>query len=394
MAYILILLPMINFYFDLTIARHDTGNIILQVTDRAHIGGETTYYAANIPYGLRYPKTGNDYLFFGGFGITNSRIYVADGYYGPNQRIDRDFRTRDVIHRVSRYGLQEYEASYIDSGHPTPKNIKVTQYSLSSPDPKYDDGVIMIFKIKNEGAIAIDSLYAGIILDLEFMTGGITREVANTDTIRRCVYQRAAETENPTVGIKILSPPRWVRWANLACLHNPTYSYPTSGLHDTFKYKFFAGRIRQYVGGTTSDWSSVASVGPFRLEPQQEYVCAFAILGGISIDNFLANADSIQSFYNRLFIGISENNLEKKIALLTNQRILNSQAKLQLKVNTEEELKVNLYDLSGKLVQSFGKIKGKKIPTLILNKDYRKRIYFLRVEGKENYLTEKLIYLK
>lgn len=389
MVYLVILLQIINFNpnLDLTIARHDTGNIILQVTDRAHIGGETTG-TANIPYGLRYPRTGTDHLFFGGFGITNSRTYVADGHYAPNYSIDRDFRIRDIIHRVSRYGLQEYEASYIDSGHPTPKNIKVTQYTLASPDPNYDDGVIMIFTIKNEGDTQIDSLYAGIILDLD-MAGG-TSDLAYTDTIRRCVYQRRSAAENPTVGIKILSP---ATWANLACLYNPTYVHPYYGLPDTFKYKFLTGIIRQYSGVTSSDWSSVASVGPFSLEPQQEYVCAFAILGGASINDFLANADSIQAFYDRL-VGISENKNEKKVVLLTNPIILNYQSKLQLKVNADEELKINLYDLCGKFVDCLGKINGKKVHTLILNKDYSKGIYFLRVEGKENYLTKKLIYLK
>ncbi|MEO0105635.1 MAG: hypothetical protein ABIK46_05910, partial [candidate division WOR-3 bacterium] len=243
MVYLVILLQIINFNpnLDLTIARHDTGNIILQVTDRAHIGGETTG-TTNIPYGLRYPRTGTDHLFFGGFGITNSRTYVADGHYAPNLRIDRDFRIRDAIHRVSRYGLQEYEASYIDSGHPTPKNIKVTQYTLASPDPNYDDGVIMIFTIKNEGNTRIDSLYAGIILDLDM--AGSTSDLAYTDTVRRCVYQRQSATENPTVGIKILQP---TTWANLACLYNPTYVHPYYGLPDTFKYKFLTGIIRQYA---------------------------------------------------------------------------------------------------------------------------------------------------
>lgn len=389
MMYLVILLQIINFNsnLELTIARHDTGNIILQVTDRAHIGGETTG-TTNIPYGLRYPRTGSDHLFFGGFGITNSRTYVADGHYAPNYRIDRDFRIRDAIHRVSRYGLQEYEATYIDSGHPTPKNIKIKQYSLASPDPRYDDGVIMIFTIKNEGTITVDSLYAGIILDLD-LPGATPSELANTDTVRRCVYQRRSTTENPTVGIKILSP----TWANLACLYNPTYVHPYYGLPDTFKYKFLTGIIRQYSGVTSSDWSTVASVGPFRLEPQQEYVCAFAILGGTSISDFLTNADSIQAFYNRL-VGLSENKKEKKVILLTNPIILNSKTKLQLKVNTEEELKVNLYDLCGKFVDCLGKINGKKVHNLTLNKEYSKGIYFLRVEGKENYLTKKLVYLK
>ncbi|MEO0119261.1 MAG: T9SS type A sorting domain-containing protein, partial [candidate division WOR-3 bacterium] len=192
------------------------------------------------------------------------------------------------------------------------------------------------------------------------------------------------------VGIKILQP---TTWANLACLYNPTYVHPYRGLPDTFKYKFLTGIIRQYAGVTTSDWSSVASVGPFSLEPQQEYVCAFAILGGTSINDFLANADSIQAFYDRL-VGISENKNEKKIVLLTNPVILSSKSKLQLKVNTDEELKINLYDLCGKFVDCLGKINGKKIYTLSISKEYPKGIYFLRVEGKENYLTKKLIYLK
>lgn len=390
MVYFVILLQIFNFNpnFDLTIARHDTGNIILQVTDRAHIGGETTG-TANIPYGLRYPRTGTDHLFFGGFCLTNAINYVADGHYAPNYRIDRDFRTSDVIHRVFRYGLQEFEGSYIDSGHPTPKNIKVTQYSLASPHPNYDDGVILIFTIKNEGNTSVDSLYAGIILDLDFPAGSPS-EYAYTDTVRRCVYQRRSTTDNPTVGIKILSP---TTWANLACLYNPTYVHPYYGLPDSFKYKFLKGIIRAYSGVTASDYSSVASVGPFNLAPQEEYVCAFAIVGGTSTNDFLTNADSIQAFYDRL-VGLSENSSEKKVIILTNPLILKSGSNLQIKVNTEKDLKINLYNLCGKFVDCLARIKGNKVYNLTLNKEYPKGIYFLRIEGEEVRITKKIVYLK
>ena len=390
MVYLVILLQIINLNpnLDFTIARHDTGNIILQVTDRAHIGGETTG-TTNIPYGLRYPRTGSDHLFFGGFCLTNSITYVADGHYAPNQRIDRDFRIVDVIHRVFRYGLQEFEAAYIDSGHPTPKSLKVTQYSLASPNPNYDDGVIMIFTIKNLGNTRVESLYAGIILDLD-LPGGSPSELSGTDTVRRCVYQRGSTTENPTVGIKIL----WPRsWANLACLYNPTYVHPYYGLPDSFKYKFLKGIIRQYAGVTASDWSSVASIGPFSLEPNEEYQCAFALLGGSSVNEFLNNADSLQAFYERL-VGINENRNEKKVTLLTNPVIINNKTKLLLKTHTDEELKVNLYDLCGKYVDCLGKIKGEKVHSLKIDKSYSQGIYFLRVEGKKVYLTKKVVYLK
>jgi len=390
MIYLVIYYQIINLApnFNFTIVRHDTGNIILQVTDRAHIGGETTG-TTNIPYGFRYPRTGSDHLFFGGFCLTNSITYVADGHYAPNYRIDRDFRTVDPIHRVSRYGLQEFEATYIDSGHPTPKSLKVTQYSLASPDPNYDDGVIIIFTIKNLGATRVESLYAGIILDLD-LPGGSPSELGGTDTVRRCVYQRRSTTENPTVGIKIL----WPRsWANLACLYNPTYVHPYYGLPDSFKYKFLKGIIRQYAGVTANDWSSVASVGPFSLEPNEEYMCAFALLGGSSVNEFLNNADSLQAFYERL-VGISENKNEKKVTLLTNPVIINNKTKLILKTNIDEELKINLYDLCGKYIDCLGKIKGQKIHDLKVDKSYPQGIYFLRIEGKKVYLTKKIVYLK
>lgn len=389
MVYFVILLQIISFNLNVErrIARHDTGNIILQVTGRAHIGAETTY-GYNIPFGLRYPRGALDHLYFGGFCLTNSIVYAADGHYAPGARIDRDFRTIDSLRRIFRYGLQEWECTYIDSGHPTPKSLKVTQYSLASPHASYDDGVIMIFKIKNEGTDTVRNLFAGIILDLD-MRGTIS-EFTYTDTIRRCVYQRQSATENPTVGIKILYPRSW---RNLACLHNPTYVYPDTGLPDSFKYKFLSGAIRVYSGVTATDWSSIASVGPFTLAPQDEYECAFAIIGGTSTAAFLSNADSLQVFYDRL-IGISENKNENKITLLTKPIILNTKTKLLLKVNTDEELKINLYDICGKYLDCLGKISGKKLHTLTINKEYPQGVYFLRVEGEKVYLTKKFIYLK
>ena len=390
MVFLLVLLQIVNVNpeIDHKIAQHDTGNVIMKVTSRCCIGDTVPPSSGNIINGFKYPKTGQNLLFFGGFALGNSITYVADGHYAPGSQVSRDFRTVDSLVRVFRHNAQEWECTYNDSGHPTPKSLRVKQYSICSPNVLYDDGVIMEFTIENEGVSAVNDLYAGLLFDFDWpsnLTG------CGSDTIRRCVWMRGNTTDNPTIGVKILDPQSW---ANLSCIDHDTFVYPWTGEPDSIKYKFLAGIIKKFASTSYKDWSLIASVGPFSLEPAQEYSFAFAVLGGASLVNFYDNADSMQSYYNQIS-GISENSvpkLEQPKIKLTTLNPVKENAKVNLQISEKCAITLNLYDALGRYLNTIWQGNGPCQENLIFNtQDLPSGLYFIRLTTESATKTTKLI---
>ncbi len=224
---------------------HDTGNCKLSLDAWGHI------------LNFRYPRMSANWLFFGGIAVGNSRTYVADAF-SP----ESDFQIVDSFRRVNRLRLQEYKLIIDDSNHPTPKNIEIEQYSVASPFPAYDDGVIIEYIFTNKGTTPIENLYAGIFMDWDLGTPNPNR--AGTDTIRRTPWMRQRATDNPTVGTTILYP---YSWANLYCTDPDSFVYPFPEMPDSIKYKIISGLMRKYASTRDYDWSTCASVGPFTLAP-------------------------------------------------------------------------------------------------------------------------------
>ncbi|MEO0109862.1 MAG: T9SS type A sorting domain-containing protein [candidate division WOR-3 bacterium] len=362
---------------------HDTGNCQLTVTAYGHIGFLSSQQTQGV--GFKYPRAGVNWLFFGGMALGNSRTYVADAFFGLNQVDSRDFTIVESLDYYNRLGLEEYRGVMRDGAHPTPKNIRVEQYSVATADPRYDDGVIIEYTYTNVGTEPVNGLYAGIFIDFDM--GAANTNQAGTDTARRVVWMRQSTSDNPTVGIKILYPNSW---ANLYCTDHDTFVYPVQGMHDTVKYKIMAGLYRKYASNRNYDWSVCASVGPFDLAPDQSYKCAFAILGGTSLALFYENCDSLQSFYNQ-YLGIAGEPINKNIPTLTVfPNPFRSDAQISLSLPKEEFFSLSLYDVSGKLVENLYSGKGKYY-TGKLNKNYPSGVYFLHLKGNETNRTWKVI---
>jgi len=390
MVFLLVLLQVVNFNPELgtVIAQHDTGNVIMKVTARGCIGDTVTPASGNIVNGFKYPSTGSNWLYFGGFAIGNSITYVADGHYAPGGITSRDFQVVDSLNRVFRHGAQEWECVYNDSGDPTPQSIKITQYSIGSPDPLYDDGVIMHFTATNMGTSPVNALYAGLFFDFD-MGANLTR--CGNDTIGRSVWMRQNTTDNPTIGLKILSPESW---KNLSCVDHDTWVYPLQGTPDSIKYKFLAGIITKYASNRDDDWSIMGSIGPFSLAPAEEYTFAFAILGGTSLTDFIANGESLQSYYNQIS-DISENSLPKvnpPSLKLSTLNPVKENGLVKLQVSEKGKVVLNLYDALGRYTNTIWTGNGPCDENIVFNtKNLSSGLYFLRLNTENATKTLKLI---
>ncbi|MGB9742733.1 MAG: C25 family cysteine peptidase [candidate division WOR-3 bacterium] len=332
---------------------HDTGNCKLSVTALGSIGF-TEPPSLDPGAGFCYPKTSASHLYYASFLLGNSASYVVDRFYGqPASNINTDFRLVDSVRVVfpPQSGDEQFRAVLSDAGHTTPKSIRITQNSYMSASPGYDDFVVLVYDIMNQGASAVNSLYAGIIADFD-VGSDPTQNTVTSNEAKRFTYMRTAASANPCVGVKILAPPSF---ANLCAIDHARYVYPDSAMTDGMKFRILNGTIVQRNSNRSYDWSVGVSVGPFNLNPNESYRVAFAFVGGTSAANFEANADSAQSWYDN-YLGIQGDEGTPRTRDFAGIRVIpnpiSSAVLMSYNLNQSGRVKIELFDITGRQVAS------------------------------------------
>ncbi len=282
---------------------HDTGYCKLTVSCFGSIGYDNP--PADAGSGFCYPKTAASALFYGSFAMGTGPTYVADRHFSQpaNGPVNNDLRAIDSLRPIVPPGIgdEHFFCSFSDATHPTPKNLKVTQHSYMSASSTYDDFIVIIYDIENQGTNPVNGLYAGVFMDFDIGSSPATNQGAS-DTIRRLTYMRQVATANPTVGVKILEP---ASYANLSLVDHAIYVYPESAMTDGMKWRFLNGTIVQRNSNRPYDWSVVTSAGPFNIDPGASTRFAIAIVGGSDETAIRNNADAAQNWYNT-YVGIAE----------------------------------------------------------------------------------------
>jgi hypothetical protein len=181
-------------------------------------------------------------------------------------------------------------------------------------DP-YNDWAVVTYDFTNSGSSAINGLYVGMIADFDVGSDPATN-VAASDTVKRTIYMKAQSSENPTVGFKVLDPHAF---KNLSAVDHNLYVYPDTAMTENMKWRFLSGAIVQRSSNRAYDWSVIASAGPFDLPVGGQERVAFAVVGINGLANWVAAADSAQSWYDHNLLGVSE---EKPVGVATAERPL------------------------------------------------------------------------
>ena len=389
-----------DFYvpFGLEWANHNIGNVIFTVTCDGSCG--FTEQGSKAGSGFIYPKNGKNQLSIGSLWVGNSKNWIANRDYPadpaqewvvtttPNGRMKMTLPTASE---------QDGWAMYQD----TIKKVKVEQQSYSWSNKPYDDFVIMKYTIANNGDTAIKGLYAGQFMD--FNVGGDSINSGSSDSTRKLVYMW--RNGNPCVGVEILSQTDSV--TNLSLIRNSTYLYAKHYIADSIKIKFLNGGLST-VPSDTTDWSLIASSGPFTLSAGDSTVFAIAVLGGDSLPDFRANADTARYLYKNI-IGISENNkIAGKNVLFQNypnpfveKTVICYSLNESRNDYTVNDSRLTIYDMAGRLVKSFSLTPNPQSLTTAVEWDRKdtkgKRVasglYFYKLKAGNFVDTKKLVVL-
>jgi len=375
---------------------HDCGNCQFTVTRYGALGFMSSGQTGGV--GFKYPGSGSNHLFYGGFAVGNSSSYVVDRYYESASGDDQDWNTTttpDGKCRMLEPGPNNFDeyatARYDDSGHPSAKGLVCEQYSWAWDDPTANDFVIMKFVLRNDGSTTISNLYAAVFMDWD-ISSSYTSNNGNSETARNLTYMYY-NSSYPYVGVEILDPPRTVPAKNLAIIDNETYVWPYNGLPDNIQIQFMDGTI-QSPSGSANDFSTCNSAGPFTLAPGQSAVAAFAILGGTNLSDLQANADTA---YNRYwnFPGVKEGERRSVTSKVSLYPVVSGGRLSLAYTGFSGGLGVMVYDVVGRKVEErcWDRLSGDGVLSIDLTR-LPNGVYFVRLETDVKSVVQKVILVK
>jgi hypothetical protein len=113
------------------------------------------------------------------------------------------------------------------------------------------------------------------------------------------------------------------------------------------------------VGDSLSDYSVLASVGPFDLYPAQEPVVAFAIVGGLSLEELQLHAHVAQLVYSEGFTDVPEQPAGEPVRLTClRPNAPNPFARetvIRFDLTQTADVQLRVFDATGRLVRTLAR---------------------------------------
>lgn len=333
---------------------HDVGNVKLTVSKQGAIGflGDEPNDEGD---GFRYPKDDfKSWLFHATFAAGNSPTYINDRFYGDdnNYKNAKDWVVSTdpdgmVIIGRHEYSDQDSRASYNDDGNwETGKGLTVRQFGYAWRDKDY---VILKFVLLNPDTSALEEMYAGIIADYDMGTDP-NANMAGTDQSLRLAYMKQTADDNPHVGVMLLKGAK----ANVSILANPVYVYNGSDhvWNEETCFKFINGELSFASAPNDTDWSVVASAGPFDLPVGGTDTVSFAFLAGDNLADLKANAADCQETWDNMEFEALEEDKVAPLALdlSVSPQLLTGKGSILFSLPTASNARLDVFDLAGRKV--------------------------------------------
>ncbi len=286
--------------------------------------------------GFVYPEGGDNLLYYGGIAFATSQNHVLDSWYDGG---DLPHYYGGFFRTPPLYGDQNGAFAFYDAA--TGVRIEVEAYGEDQNLPNW---IYLLFRLINTSSSPVSNAYVGVFADYDVNT--YSSNYTDEDTTLNLIY-----VYHPTYpyrgGIAIVSGPV----ANLSAIHNQTYVY--GGTPDSIKWKFLTGDLSQ-DGTSASDWSVVASSGPFNIAPGDTQVVVFALVG---LENASVSAEKPSSDRLRVKYGVEN-------------------GELSLEIRGEGEVSISVYHIDGRRIRLYeGRTEGKKV----LRKRLPRGVYVLEV---------------
>jgi hypothetical protein len=382
-------------------ADHDIGNMIFTVTSIGACGHTESDSLAREGSGLVFPKLGGKKLLrIGSLWAGNSNGYMLNRDYSAD---NDDWQTVIpggwVRLGATLFSDQDGLARYDDSGGPVVKGLEVEQNSWAWGDPPYDDFVLMVYRLTNNGDRDILGLYVGQFMDFDVDLTDTHNDRGGRDLIRNLIFMHDTSPAE-YVGVRALTEP--VR--NLTFVDNVLYMEPWGYVPDSYKWELLQGVMGIPHTAFDSDWSVLASSGPFDLPMGGTLEVAFAIIGGEDSTDLMENAAWVDSIY--IQPGISEGTAERgrvrRPALYQNSpNPFNGSTSIRFAAAGSGEVSLRIVDPTGRVVADLYKGKAPSGVHAVRwdgrTEDGRvapSGVYFCKLDSENTQLTRKMVLVR
>lgn len=248
-------------------------------------------------------------LFEGGFMIGKSPFEVSDNIRTPSQPNeatvqDDDYFAADIVHRISS-PLATFAAigRFTDAQAEIPMSISITQQAYAFDEVGHENYVILTYQVKNNGTIPLNNLYAGLLADWDIAIISDTdiRDACNYDLTEKMGFAYGLAGGNGNYyGISLLSDETFKSFATTG---TGSFVFDDPGKYLALSNSPSLGSASAGISTGGEDILQSVSGGPFTINPNEERMLAFAVMGG-SIYQGLVNANtSAREKYRCVILG-------------------------------------------------------------------------------------------
>ena len=385
---------------------HDDGSVKLTMTNQGIIGYMDDSHTEGS--GFQYGGTSDSWLFTGSLWAGTDTSYALNRDYSADPRADWMLLDGIAENPAFPYVDEELVTAYDDYGHALPKGLAVSQVSMAWDDEPYDDFVIVEYILDLvEGFPDIEDLYVGVFTDWDIPPGSGGANSARSVPMVQLAYMYR-DASYPYVGVALLHPEPAVYepFANLTCIHNPTYVYPNGYLLDRDRFLFLsAGDLEHVVHQSTeeSDWSTLVSAGPFDIVGGASKTVAFVMAAGDDYEDLFANVVRAQELYYALPADVPEDEPSGYALELSQNRPnpFNPMTSIRYTLPEPGDVRLAVYDATGRLVSTLvddHRAAGPHVAAWDSKTDngveVASGVYFCRLESGGRTLTRKMVLLK
>ena len=325
---------------------HDNGNCRLTVTSFGALGYWDNNNSQAVGSGFQYPIGTNSSLYHGSLLIGTDAEHVSDCASWNQSGVPYDFATAAGGEMTITHAgdLQESRAVFDDSDNENPLPVEVFHHGISFSTGLRENGVILVYTIRNTGATHLNDLQAALWMDFDAL-GSWANDYAGYDAGIGLGFQH--DENGIWVGMGILSHDP----ASFRAVDNS--NWVNNGFTDAEKYQFMTEGFVVTNPANTSDWSLFQSAPAVDLAPGEQHTVAWAVLGG---DDFGDLADSFNALleYNLQAVpdtGASPVSSPDAITLSQNYpNPFNPTTTIEFALPIPQDLQLGIYNIMGQEV--------------------------------------------
>ena len=305
-----------------SIGDHDVGNFVFTLSNFGQYGLSDQSFNPLGGKGWVYPKNGKNNLYEAALLIGTSPDQISDGARGEDGKTPhRDFEALPggelSIQTPGTISDQDGFCKFSDQTAENPLGLEIFQRSFAYADPTNDDYLILQYTIKNTNPNSVYDFYVGLFFDWDISLDSPDDDQIGFDPVLSLYYQFDPESEIYLCVVPLSGSPYFSNQ-----MDNALWLY--DGFSDQEKYQFLSGQVptsiieelatgNQITESNGRDWSQLVSGGPFDLAPEDSTVVAFAMVGGMSLDELRTNTTSAQAKYECMCTGIEEENEDNNL---------------------------------------------------------------------------------